>query len=339
MSRVLLVSPAFHGYWRAIGLALRARGHETACVRYDDARGPLAALRRRALARAAGLLPGAERLSQSGPRAIAALRAWRPEAVVVVKGDELGEAWWDALDASGAKRVTWFYDELERMRYDERTLAHIGPVASYSPRDAERLGVGGRAAAHLPLAHDHRTPAAPLAPRPEVSFIGARYPNRERLLAELDARLAQRCGREAPEVRAYGRDWSPALADRIRSGHRSPSPVAASPGVDRARGYGIMAASLATLNLHGEQDGYTMRTFEACGSGAVQLIDRRIPPELYEPGEELLCVRDAEEAAEAVERLRARPALADRIRARARARTLAEHTFDHRVAVLEEMWA
>ena len=28
-----------------------------------------------------------------------------------------------------------------------------------------------------------------------------------------------------------------------------------------------MAASAATLNLHGDQDGFTMRTFEAAASG------------------------------------------------------------------------
>lgn len=342
-TRVLLVSPAFHGYWRAISQALHARGHEVACVRYDGRPGLAASLRRRVVLEsvARGHL-GMLRWSESASRAITALREWKPDVVVIVKGDELGgaEAWWDALDESGARRVTWFYDEIARMHYDDEALAHIGPIASYSPGDTIELSRRGLPVRYLPIAYDRRTPPAP-APRrdDEISFIGSRYESRERFLLELGASLREMPG--APHIRAYGKDWSPLLADRVRTGLTRKRPIPGAPGVGRAEGYGIMAASLATLNLHHAQDGFTVRTFEACGSGAVQLLDRREDEiaELYEPGRELLCFQSAEEAAEGIRRLRAEPQLAERIREAARKRTLAEHTFDHRVAVLEEMWA
>ena len=35
-----------------------------------------------------------------------------------------------------------------------------------------------------------------------------------------------------------------------------------------------MAGARANVNIHGDQDGFTMRTFETCGVGALQLVDR-----------------------------------------------------------------
>ena len=89
-------------------------------------------------------------------------------------------------------------------------------------------------------------------------------------------------------VRAYGRDWSGHPVDRLRTwrvGTPACRPSATSP---RAEAYDVMAASAATLNLHGDQDGFTMRTFEAAGVGGVQLIDRTDVDGLYEPGAEVL---------------------------------------------------
>ena len=99
-----------------------------------------------------------------------------------------------------------------------------------------------------------------------------------------------------------------------------------------------MVASAATLNLPGDQDGFTMRTFEAAGVGGVELIDRSDVDGLYEPGAEVLTWGTPEELTELCRRVLAEPAWTDKVRAAARARTLAQHTFDHRVAVLEDAW-
>ena len=99
-----------------------------------------------------------------------------------------------------------------------------------------------------------------------------------------------------------------------------------------------MAASAATLNLHGDQDGFTMRTFEACGVGGVQLIDRTDVGGLYDDGVRARLVDLDRGAGRAVRARPGRPRLGRRAaRSGGRARTLAEHTFDHRVAVLEEL--
>lgn len=160
--------------------------------------------------------------------------------------------------------------------------------------------------------------------------MGARYPARQEVLADLHAR--------GIPVRAYGRDWSGHPVDRLRTWRVGTPSLPAERDVSRAAAYDVMAASAATLNLHGDQDGFTMRTFEAAGVGAVQLIDRADVGDLYELGTEVLTWSSPDELAGLCARALADPVWSDSVRAAARARTLAEHTFDHRVAALEDAW-
>nr|WP_269770549.1 glycosyltransferase [Brevibacterium yomogidense] len=97
-----------------------------------------------------------------------------------------------------------------------------------------------------------------------------------------------------------------------------------------------MAGSDATLNSHWDQEGFTMRTFEASGVGGVQLIDRSDVAEFYEPGSEVLVYDSEDHLIELCSRI-SRGALAtSAIRDAAQKRTAAEHTFDHRVRILLE---
>ena len=79
--------------------------------------------------------------------------------------------------------------------------------------------------------------------------------------------------------------------------------------VDRDTAYAVMAASAATLSMHTDQDGFAMRTFEACGSGAVQLIDRTDMAGLYDDGVELATWADVRGAGRAVRAGPGRPRL------------------------------
>ena len=37
--------------------------------------------------------------------------------MLVIKGDLLGDTWWQKLEESGVRYGTWLYDELRRMSY------------------------------------------------------------------------------------------------------------------------------------------------------------------------------------------------------------------------------
>lgn len=330
--RLLLVSPVFHGYHSAISASLTSRGHDVTTHVYDNhptmgAKGWHQLRHQLPHKLGAGSLRGLGR--EETARAVNAVEGVSPDAVVIIKGDSLGEAFWDAIN--GLPRVTWLYDELRRTRYDIERLRTLGPVATYSREDYADFVAAELDAAYLPLAFDHRLVATPTSSRKgQISFVGARYPSREAVLTVLHEH-------DVP-VRAYGRDWSGHPVDRLRTWRLGSPDIPAERDVSRAAAYDVMAASAGTLNLHGDQDGFTMRTFEAAGVGGVELIDRTDVDELYDPGTEVLSWTVEDELVELCRRALSDTTWANAVRAAARVRTLAEHTFDHRVAVLEDMW-
>ena len=332
--RVLLVSPAFHGYDAAIAAALESAGHTVTTHRYDQ----LTGLGERVghhlgheLPRRLRLTRGTRLHATRTERAVGAVRRARPDVVVVVKGDQFTGEFWEALDAARLPRVLWLYDELRRTDYDVDTISSMGPVASYSALDVATLTAHGVEATHLPLAYDHRRlPRPPPPADDEVVFVGARYPRREQALVAL--------AEAGVPVRAFGRDWSGHPVDRLRTWDARRPDVPAGRDLRRAEAYRRMASSAATLNLHGDQDGFTMRTFEAAEVGGLQLIDRNDVTGLYDDGVELAAFTSTAELVDLCRRAAADRPWSQALRIAARPLTLAEHTFDHRVATLESSW-
>lgn len=334
VARILLVAPAFHGYGDSVAGALRRAGHDVAVHPYDANPTVVAKLRTKVLHELPDRLGSTRgdhaRRRQQTDRAVAAVREHRPEVVVTIKGDALGPDYWAAVDGSGARQLLWLYDELARMDLDDAVLASRPSVVSYSPHDVAALTGRGLRAAHLLNAFDHTIAFTPV-PADEVVFVGARYPDRTRILEDLH--------RRGVPVRAYGRDWSRHLVDRLRTWEVARPDVPAAREVDRATAYGLTAGAVASINSHTDQDGFTMRTYELPGTGSLQLIDRPDVDALYEPDREVLVFTGADELADLCARARTDRSWAHAIAERGRARTLAEHTFDHRVPALEDAWA
>ncbi|MPM77666.1 hypothetical protein SDC9_124674 [bioreactor metagenome] len=268
---------------------------------------------------------------QTTDRAIDVLRETRPGLLLVVRGDALTDRFWQAVADARIPAGIWFYDELTKMDQDLPQLADRARIASYSAADVRQLVSQGIPALHVPLAFD---PGITVRHRPydaTISFIGARYPKREALLHGLVER--------GLPVRAYGRDWSDHPVDRLRTWRTSSIGVPNGRDLPLAEGYGVMHGSAATLNIHGAQDGFTMRTFEACGVGAVQLIDRSDVADLYEPGTEILVFKNEDELTELCRKCLADTPEMRRLREQGRRRTLDSHTFRHRAHDLEALWA
>lgn len=332
--RTLLVTPGFHGYWRSIARALEAQGDECLVHVYDDRAGLSAKLWAKVaedLPRRLGRDPGARSRARVTHAAVAAIGVAAPDRVLIIKGDTLEEDFWGALEARRLPRVVWLYDEVRRTEYDPDRLARLAPVASYSRLDTVMLTRAGVVAAHVPLAFDeHLRGTAHSAAVHETVFVGARYPRREETLLALQ--------RRGVAVRAFGADWSHHPIDRLRTWDLRRPALPAGRDLSRVAAYRVMAQASSTLNIHGDQDGFTMRTFEASGAGAVQLIDRPDVAELYEPGREVLPYAGIDELVDLCERARRDRPWAERLRAAARRRTLAEHTFGRRLRLLEPLW-
>ncbi|MGA4670197.1 CgeB family protein [Propionibacteriaceae bacterium Y1923] len=331
--RLLLVSPTFHGYWRSIESAFQQLGYDASTYCYDAA--PKA---EKLWNKVRHELPAKLRGQQNhlspdlvSSRAAAAVRAARPDIVLVVRGDVLTTAFWGEVRELGAVPAMWLYDELRRMRYDPDTIGELAAIATYSSADAAQLRDKGVAALHVPLAFDPEVTPTPTGPTGEFSFIGARYGRREEYLQALvEAGLP---------VRAHGRDWSSHLVDRARTFRLDAPAVPAGRDLDLPDAYGVMKAGLGTLNVHGDQDGFTMRTFEASGVGAVQLVDRPEVEHYYDPGREVLVFTNPDELVRACRDVLAAPERMTTLREAAMARTRAEHTFVHRARSLEALWA
>ncbi|KQV77762.1 hypothetical protein ASC64_02750 [Nocardioides sp. Root122] len=332
--RILVVAPAFHGYGGSIASALRRRGHIALLHEYDLNASRASKVRHKLVRelpdRVTGRDFGAKLLAQAQTAAaVDAVVGTRPDVVVTVKGDSLGGDYWEAVDASGARQLLWLYDELARMQFDEAVIASRPSIVSYSPHDVHSLKMRGLRVGHVLDAFDHSLPFDP-RPSDEVVFVGARYPERQRLLLALH--------RSGIRVKAYGRDWSGHAVDRLRTWRvRSPD-VPNGRDVPRAVAYGITAGAVAALNSHTDQDGFTMRTYEIPGTGGLQLIDRPDVAQVYEPGKEVLVFESDDELVELSRRAQVDRGWARAIADRGRERTLAEHTFDHRVPLLEAAW-
>lgn len=327
--RVLLVSPAFHGYWNAIADALKFRGHEVYPHCYDAPSG----LQGRVQNKLVHELPAA--LQWNGLREAASLRAVRaldrvqPDVVLVIKGDQLTDTWWSAVEKSGAARVVWLYDELERMAYTPERLRELGPVVSYSGSDVEVLRRAGAHAEHVPDAHDSLLEFSPVPVR-GLSFVGARYPRREELL--------RRVADEGLDVVAFGREWSRSPWDIVRTRRFRGAGFPSGGDVPRAEYYGIMAGSSATLNMHGDGHDFSMRTFEAPGVGGLSLIDKPEVARYYDVGTETLVYSGTEDIIEVMRRAEVDHSWSQSIRDAGRRKTLAKHTFVHRVTEVEQLW-
>ena len=249
----------------------------------------------------------------------------------MVKGDSLGEPFWEAL--RGLPRITWLYDEVRRTRWTvDRARRHRADRHLLRAR-LHRLRVRGPGLA--PPAAGLRSPAgASTDHAPRLPRSASSAPATRRASGVLTHLHDPGCPSPRVRTRLVEPPGRPVRTWRV--GHaRSSRPIATS-HVPTA--YDVMAASAATLNLHGDQDGFTMRTFEAAGVGGVQLVDRTDVDGLYLPGTEVLTWTSRTSWPSCAGAPTPTTHGTTPSASAGRARTLAEHTFDHRVAVLEGAW-
>ena len=126
--------------------------------------------------------------------------------------------------------------------------------------------------------------------------------------------------------------------DRSRTFSWRRPPIAASREVPLERAYQIHAEGAAAVAIHGLQNGHAMRTFEIPGMGGVQLVDRDDVDQFYDVGTEVAVWHDLDELEELLPSCPLRSRLGQGLRAAGRRRTLAEHTFDHRLEEVDSLW-
>jgi len=160
----------------------------------------------------------------------------------------------------------------------------------------------------------------------DIGFLGAGYPNRRMAFRQLTGF----------DFKIWGSDWEgeSLLARHLQAGGARIEPEEA---------VKIFNATRINLNLHSSVradrlishgDFVNPRTFELAACGAFQLTDpRSLMPELFADGE-LAVFTSMDALREAIAHYLAHPDERMGMAAKARARVLADHTYQHRMRVL-----
>lgn len=331
--KLLIISPAFHGYCHSIADGFRGLGYEVTVHRYDAFDTMKDKVRNKALYELPSKLgfdgqKAAEKAATS--KALEVIEQVKPDKLIVIKADTLGDNFWQAVADRKVPYLLWLYDDLKRHRYTIEFLRSLPAVVSYARSEAESFAAEGINAHFVANGYDPKLAAFPTTRVPEIVFVGSRYENRETILLALkDAGLS---------VRAYGRGWSHHPFDRLRTWELKRPNLPAERDIPLHEAYRVQAAAAASLNVHGLQAGLAMRTFEVPGMNGLQLIDRPDVAEFYEIGKEVLLYQSTEELIELCQHIIADPRWSDSIRAAGLKRSQAEHTFFHRAQSMDALW-
>lgn len=239
------------------------------------------------------------------------------------------------LSAMGIATAFWFVEDYRLLRYWRRVAPDYGCIFTIQQGEFEEelRQCGARHHAYLPTA------AAPEIHRPlqltpqerdeygaDLSFVGAAYHNRLRFFR----------GLLDHQLQIWGSGWplTPPFAAAVRrQGER----------IDTETCVRIFNATAINLNLHSSTchegvdpagDFVNPRTFELASCGAFQLVDRRRHlPDLFTDEEQQTFITLAE-LRDQIDHYRTRPDERRELAARARRRTLAEHTYEARMEEL-----
>jgi spore maturation protein CgeB len=274
-----------------------------------------------------------------GEAVVARALKWEPDLIFALAQAPLHESALARLRKFGMPTAFWFVEDFRVMPYWQQ----VGPLYDHVfclqqgefPQQLKERGC--RSVHYLPLACDpslHRplqlTPEERRRYASDVSFVGAGYYNRRHFFQGfLDF-----------DFKIWGSDWEgcPPLQSVIqRNGER----------VSTEDSVKIFNATAVNLNLHSSPyhegvnphgDYVNPRTFELAGCGAFQLVDHRsLLSDLFQVGEELVCFSTLAEARRLTAYYLAHPTERQAIAARARARALADHTYEQRMRAMLEV--
>lgn len=333
VEKLLIISPAFHGYCYSIADSFTQLGYDVTVHRYDAFDTVKDKLRNKAfyeLPSKVGFDGQKAAEKAATVKALQVLREVNPDKLIVIKADTLGDNFWQAVNDRKIPYILWLYDDLKRHRYTKNFLRDLPLVVSYARAEAKELASDGINAHFVANGYDPSLADFPQKRNNEIVFVGSRYKNREEMIVKLSS--------SGIPVRAYGREWSHHLFDRLRTWELKRPDIPSERDITLAQAYEVQASAAAALNIHGLQAGLAMRTFEVPGMNGLQLIDRPDVEEFYDVGSEVLVYQSTEELIELCQRIIGDPTWSDSIRAAGLKRSQAEHTFFHRAQKMDTLW-
>ncbi|MDR3038123.1 MAG: glycosyltransferase [Candidatus Adiutrix sp.] len=287
-------------------------------------------------------------LEETGRRAAQAAAALKPDLVVALAQAPLTVPALNRLRdlAPEAVLAFWLVEDFRLFSYALATAPAYDAIFHIQAGLIEpALREAGLSRAHyLPPAADPQIfrplPAAtiPAAYRADLSFMGAGYPNRVRLLGRLAADYWPRADRPPESFKIFGSGWPTTWAGRghlFEDGRRMSSEECAL----------IYAGGRVNLNLHSslrseadfDETGFFVnpRTFEIAAAGGLQITDPRpLLPPLFTAGRELAVAESPADLPGLIDHYLNHPEEAAALGRAARDRVLAEHTYRHRLETM-----
>ena len=229
----------------------------------------------------------------------------------------------DDLRKSGVITLYWLVEDFRVLTYWKRIASHYDIFFSIQTgafvKALAEAGINNHY--YLPVAFDNNfdEPTVRSAALTPISFMGAPYPNRIRVLKAL-ARYG---------LKIYGEGW-----DR----HPIPGVTEGGRWINESEVRSIYRSTEINLNLHSSMDRYAIggdfvnpRTFELAGMGCFQLSDRReLLPPLYSEDEVVQFGNEAE-LIEKIDYYMGHESERKEIAGNARRKTLKQHLYEHRV--------
>lgn len=336
--RLLVVPPLYGGSLpvaRACVRALARLGHLVEVFEAPEFHGAYQAL--------AGLRVAGDRLEYLqnsflqviSQAVLAKVESFAPDLVLALAQAPLSRQALKRLKKDGVPTAMWFVEDHRVFTYWQAyaPLYDVFAVIQKEPFLTQLAAIGQENAVYLPMAADpeiHRpldlSPAERRTWGAAVSFMGAGYPNRRLAFRHL----------LGYGLRIWGTEWEgdPALAPHVQMAGRR---------LSTEECVAVFNATDVNLNLHSSVsardlvpagDFVNPRTFELAACGAFQLVDRReLLPGLFAE-DELATFGSMEELKALLDHYLAHPEERRALAERARARVLAEHSYERRMSDL-----
>lgn len=338
--RLFIVGPRWVGEWtEGLGRAAEALGHEISLYYYldgdtnylkDMARMHLTPTVQKGLRFAARLVKRARDVVMNR-RLIAAARAFRPDAIVILKGETIFRESLAILRTLGVPLVSWWVDDPFRFPELIEHFKLFDMVYAYDKEcvaNLEKLGFNH--VMYLPCACDQAR-YYPQALKPSeypllnctVGFIAVYYPERAALLSQM----------KGFDVGLWGIGWEAAQElGELPSGTWRGQRISAD---NAAKVYNL---AKICPNVHHSQTrvgGINTRTFEILAAGGFELVDN-VPglDEHFELGREIVAYSSPAHFRELADYYLSNPSERTAIIDRGRIRVLREHTYEKRLEVI-----
>lgn len=338
--RLFIVGPRWVGEWtEGVGRAAENLGHHAALFYYqnddsnylkDEAKRRLPPSLQTVLRGGVNLVKRAQRVLMNH-RLIAAVRAFQPEVIVILKGETISWETLVILRTLKTPLVSWWVDDPFRFPMWLRHFELFDLVCAFDKECVANLKDRGlKPVIYLPCACDQATFYPQLLDPSDypgldctIGFVAVCYPERAALLKQL----------KGLHIGLWGSGWeATAELQEFPPGTWRGMRLSAA---DAAKVYNLAKICPNVHHAQTRLGGLNTRTFEILAAGGFELVDNAPGlAEHFEVGREIVAFASPDEFREFTEYYLSHPSERAAIVERGRSRVLRDHTYEKRLEVM-----